>query len=132
MQPRFFAFAVYPIVKQERLANRQLRRCRVGADFFELADVTYLLGFGGHQWPELFDLIAFDVKHARAFGRVQPFMQAGAEVIATEVLLFEIELRKGMGAVDDGLNSPSASHVADGLHRSDLSCNVDLMRNQNQ
>jgi len=32
------------------------------------------------------------------------FVQARAEVIATEVLLFEIELREGMGAVHNGLN----------------------------
>src|SRR5437588_1254871 len=59
-------------------------------------------------------------------------MQAGAEVIATEVLLFEIELCEGMGAVHNCLNSFGASHVADSLHRSDLSGNVDLMRNKNQ
>src|SRR5207253_10014094 len=89
-------------------------------------------GFRGHQRPDLFGLIALYVKHARAFGSVQPFLQAGAEVIATQVLLFESELREGLGADHFGLNSFGASHGADSLHRSDLSRNVDLMRNQNQ
>src|SRR5438477_6188828 len=59
-------------------------------------------------------------------------MQAGAEVITTEVLLFEIKLREGMRAIDNGLNSFSASHVADSLHGSYLSRDIDLMRDQDQ
>src|SRR5438874_1497852 len=59
-------------------------------------------------------------------------MQTGAEVIATKVLLFEIELRERMRAVHDGLNAFGAGQVADSLHRSDLSGDVDLMCHQNQ
>src|SRR6266404_5833143 len=59
-------------------------------------------------------------------------MQAGAEVITTQVLLFEIKLREGMRAVHNGLDSFGASHVADSFHGSDLSRDVDLMRDQNQ
>src|ERR1700730_11052696 len=59
-------------------------------------------------------------------------MQTGAKVITAEILLFEIKLRKGMCAIHDRLNSFSASHVADSLHGSDLSRDVDLMRDQNQ
>src|SRR5437763_1832550 len=59
-------------------------------------------------------------------------MQTGAEVIATKVLLFEIELGERMGAVHDRLDAFGASHLADRLHRSDLTRDVDLMRHQNQ
>src|SRR5438477_10973191 len=59
-------------------------------------------------------------------------MQTGAEVIATEVLLFEIELRERMRAVHDGLNAFGAGQVADRLHGSDLPGDVNLMRHQNQ
>src|SRR4030095_1133855 len=59
-------------------------------------------------------------------------MQAGAEVIATEILLFEIKLSKGMCAVHNRLDSFGASYLADSLHRSDLSGDVDLVRNENK
>src|SRR5436309_15639398 len=59
-------------------------------------------------------------------------MQAGAEVIATQVLLCEIKLREGMRAVHNRLDSFGSSHLADSLHGSDLSGDVDLVRNQNQ
>ena len=59
-------------------------------------------------------------------------MEAGAEVIATEILLLEIELGKGMSAVDDRLDPFRARHFADGFHRRDLAGNVDLMRHQDQ
>src|SRR5438552_18641749 len=59
-------------------------------------------------------------------------MEAGAEVIATEILLFEIKLSERMRAVHNRPDSFGASHLADSLHRSDLSRNVDLMRDQNE
>src|ERR1044071_3151250 len=59
-------------------------------------------------------------------------MQASSEVIATQVLLFEIELGEGMRAVHNRLNPFGASQIANSLHRSDLSGYVDLMRDQNQ
>ncbi len=104
----------------------------MGADLFEFADVGCLLGFRGHERPEFFDLIALNVKHAGAFRRVQPFVQAGAKVIATEVVLFEIELGEGMGAVDDSLNTAGTRHVANCFHRSDLAGDVDLVGDQDK
>src|SRR6266496_6652950 len=59
-------------------------------------------------------------------------MQAGAEVIATEILLFEIKLSERMRAIHNRLDSFGARHLADSLHGSDLSCDVDLVRDQNQ
>src|SRR5437762_6874012 len=59
-------------------------------------------------------------------------METGAEVIATEVLLFEIELGEGMGPVHDRLDAFGASHLADRLHRSDLPGDVDLMRHEDE
>src|SRR5207302_8920562 len=59
-------------------------------------------------------------------------MQAGAEVITTQVLLFEIELREGMRAVHDRFDTFGASQVADRLHGSDLSGDVNLMGHENQ
>ena len=46
------------------------------------------------QRPDLFNLVAFDVKHARALRRVEPFVQRRAKVITPQILLFEIELSK--------------------------------------
>src|SRR6266567_687124 len=59
-------------------------------------------------------------------------MEAGAEVIATEILLFEIKLSERMRAVHNRLDSFGASHFADSLHGGDLSRDVDLVRNGNQ
>ena len=119
-------------MKEKRFTNGELRRGRVGADLFEFADVRCLLGFRGHERPEFIDFIALDVKHAGAFRRIEPFVQTGAEVIATEVALFEIELGEGMRAVDDGLNAVRARHVADCFHRSDLAGDVDHVRDENE
>src|SRR2546423_2956416 len=97
----------------------------MGADLFEFADVRYLLRFRGHERPEFFDLIVPYVEHAGAFRRVEPFVQTGAEVIATDVALLKIKLGEGMGAVDDGLNAAGARNVADCLNGSDLPGDVD-------
>src|SRR5713226_8264612 len=102
------------------------------ADFFELADVALLLVFGGEQRPDLGDLFTPDVQHAGALRRVQPFVQAGAKIIAVQVRLLEIELSKGMRAVNNRLDAPGARHFADGLDRSDLSGDVYLMGDLNQ
>src|SRR5207248_8808058 len=59
-------------------------------------------------------------------------MEAGAEVIATEILLFEIKLSERMRAVHNRLDSFGASHLADSLHGGDLSRDVDLVRDENQ
>src|SRR5438094_10644986 len=59
-------------------------------------------------------------------------MEAGAEVIATEILLFEIKLSERMRAVRNRLDPFGASHLADSLHGSDLSRDVDLVRDENQ
>jgi len=54
------------------------------------------------------------------------------EVIATEVALFEIELGKGMRAVDDGFNAAGARQVADCFNWSDLAGDVDHVRDQDE
>src|SRR4051812_26947625 len=100
----------------------------MGAYLLELPDVSRLLGFGGHQGPELLDLVPLHIKQAGAFGSVEPLMQTGAEVIAAEVLLFEIKLRERMRSVHDRLDSLGPSHVADRFHRRNLAGNVDLVR----
>src|SRR5207247_7725478 len=122
----------YPMWKEEPFTNGELRSGRVGADLFEFADVRCLLGFRGHERPEFVDLIALDVKHAGAFRRIEPFVQTGAEVIATEVALFEIELGEGMRAVDDRLNAAGPRQIADCLNGSDLAGDVDHVRDQDE
>ncbi len=59
-------------------------------------------------------------------------MEAGAEVIATEIALFEVELGEGMGAVDDGPDAADARDVADSFHRRDLAGDVDLVRDEDE
>ena len=88
--------------------------------------------FGSHQRPELFNLVALDVEQSGALGRVKPFVQAGAEVIATQIFLLEIKLGEGVRAVDDRFDPFGARHLADCFHGRDLSGDVDLMRDQNQ
>src|SRR5438045_6927899 len=63
---------------------------------------------------------------------MQPLMQAGAEVIATEILLSKIKLREGMRAVHNSLDSFGTSHLAHRFHGSDLTGDVDLVRDQDQ
>ncbi len=131
-EPRFFPFAADTIVEEHRLSDRKLRRRGVRADFLKLAYVSRLLWLGGHQRPQFLNLVAFHVKHSCSLGRVEPLMQAGAKVIAAEVLLLEIKLSKRMGTVDDRLNSFRAGHVAHCFHRCDLPRKVYLMGDKNK
>ena len=93
---------------------------RVRADLFKFADVVVLFDVGGHQRPELFQLRFANVKKACADGRKQPFVQAGAVIIAVEVFVFKGEMRKGMGAVNDDFDAAFAPHLADAFDRKDL------------
>src|ERR1043166_3276422 len=104
----------------------------MGADLFEFADVRYLLRFCSHERPEFFDLVTLNVKHAGAFRRIEPFVQAGAEIIATEIAPFEIELGKGMRAINDGLNAAGARQITDRFHRSDLAGDIDHVRDEDE
>src|SRR5712691_7962358 len=102
------------------------------ANLFKLANVGRLLTFGSHQRPELFYLIALDVEHACAFWRVKPLVQTRAEIVALQIVSFEIKLAKRMRAVNNRFDSFSAGHLTNGFDGSDLTRDVDLMRNQNQ
>src|SRR5438128_4300619 len=102
------------------------------ADLFELANVRLLLFFGGKQRPYLRDFFAPDVKKSGTLRRVQPLVQAGSEVVAVQIRLLEIKLRKRMRAVDDGLNAARPRHFTDGLHGRDLAGDVHLVRDLNQ
>src|SRR5882672_3901078 len=93
-QARFFALAADAVVKEYRFADGQLRRGGMRADLFELANVRLLLFFGSEQRPDLGDFVALHIKQSRSLRRIEPFVQAGAEVVAVQVRLFEIELRK--------------------------------------
>src|SRR5688572_11087991 len=59
-------------------------------------------------------------------------MQAGAEVVAAEIFLFEVKLGERMGAIDDGFDSFRARHFADSFHGRDLARDVYLVRHQDQ
>src|SRR4030095_372977 len=85
-----------------------------------------------HQRPDLFNLVALDVKQASALRRVKPFVQTGAEIVAGEILLLEVKLRKRMRAVNDSFDTSRTRHFANRFHRSDLASDVDLMRHQNK
>src|ERR1043165_3864181 len=119
-------------MKKNRFADGQSRRGRVRADLFELANVGFLFVFGREQRPDLRDLVALDVEQARAFGRVKPLVQRSCEVVAIEIGLLEIELGKRMRAVDDRLDTVTSRHLADSFDRSNLSGEIDLMRDLNQ
>ena len=106
-QPRFFAFAADAVVKQQRLANREPRRRGVCADLFKLANVVALFRLRRHQRPKLLDLVALHIKQARSFRRVEPLVQTRPKVVAAEIFLFEVKLRKRMRAVDDRFDSLS-------------------------
>src|SRR5947208_7935641 len=92
----------------------------------------FCLDSAAHKRPELLDFVALHVKHARAFRGIKPFVEARAEIIATEIALFEIELSEGMRAIDDGFNTAGARQLAHGFHRSDLASNIDHVRNKNE
>src|SRR4030095_2601178 len=102
------------------------------ANLFKLSYVGSLVRLGRHQRPNLGNLVTFYIKQTGSFWRVEPFMQTGAEVITAQVFLLEIKLRKRVSSIDDGLNSACARHVANSLYRSNLSCDVDLMRHQDE
>ncbi len=53
-------------------------------------------------------------------GGHEPLVEARPEVVAAEVVPLEGEVREGLSAIDDGLHVPLARHVADPLHREDL------------
>src|SRR5215469_1800661 len=59
-------------------------------------------------------------------------MKTGTEIIATEITLPEIKLRKRMRAIDDGFNVTATRKVAHCFHRCDLTGDVDHVRNENQ
>ena len=59
-------------------------------------------------------------------------MQARAEIITTQVLLFEVELGEGMRAVHDCFNAFCTGYFANSFHRCDLASDVDLMRDQDK
>src|SRR5581483_3222340 len=101
-------------------------------NLFELADVGFLFVFRGEQRPNLRDLVALDVEQSRAFRRVQPFVQTRSKVVAIEIRLLEIELRKRMRAIDNRFDTVTPRHLADGFDRSDLPGEIDLMSNLNQ
>ena len=59
-------------------------------------------------------------------------MQGRAEIIALQIVAFEIKLGKGMRSIDDSLNAACTGHFADSTHRSDLPREIYLMRDQDQ
>jgi hypothetical protein len=56
------------------------------ADLLELADVRSSACAGGHQRPDLRDLVLADVEHSGAVRRQQPFVQRCAVVIAIQIV----------------------------------------------
>ena len=59
-------------------------------------------------------------------------MKRGAEIIATQVRLFEIELGEGMRAIDNRFDATRPRHLADSFDRRDLAGDINLVRNLNQ
>jgi hypothetical protein len=86
-------------VKIDRLADALLDGKAARAQRLKLADVgAPRLAVTG-QRPDLLDLVALDPQHARADGRGEKLVQAGAEVVAMQVRDFEIQQAKGVRAV---------------------------------
>src|ERR1044072_724197 len=102
------------------------------ANLFELTDVAFLLVLGREQRPNLGNLVALHEQQAGPFGRIKPFVQRRAEVVAVEIFLLEIKLRERMRAIDDGLDAMTPGHLADSFNRRDLAGDVDLMSDLNQ
>src|SRR4030095_13112515 len=102
------------------------------ADLFEFANVGFLFLFGRKQRPDLRDLVALYIEHARAFWRVKPFVQAGPEVVTVQVLLLELKVSERMRPVDNRFYSARPGHLTDSFYRSNLTGDVDHVRHLNQ
>ena len=85
-----------------------------------------------HQWPKLLDLVALHVQQAASLRRVKPLVQTGTEIVAAEILLFEIKLCERVRTINDRLDSLCTRDLADRFHGSDLARDVHLMRNENE
>src|ERR1041385_3726586 len=90
------------------------------ADLLELADVVVHLGRRRHHGPDLRDLRLADVQEAGSDRRGQPLMQAGAVIVAVELVAREGEMRVRMRAVDDDFDPARPSQLGDRLYRGDL------------
>jgi hypothetical protein len=113
------------LVEGQRLGDGQIVGGRVGADLLELADVVVHLVGGGHQRPQIPDLVPSDIEQAGAMGSKEPLVEAGGEVVAVEVLLRKVVVGKGVGAVDDHRDPLLSGHLHDLAHRQDLTGDVD-------
>ncbi len=96
----------------------------VGADFLVLPDVVVLLAGGRHQGPERALLGLLDVQEPGADRRQQPFVQAGAVVVAIEIGMFEREVGVSVRAVDEDFDAQRPGHRDDFPNRHDLSGQV--------
>ena len=59
-------------------------------------------------------------------------MEGGSEIVALQVVAFEIELSERMGAIHDGFDSPLSRHFTHPANRHNLPRNVDFVCDQNQ
>src|SRR5262245_29465821 len=126
-----FALDTDAFVKGQSLGNRVVICRRMSSDLLELANVVILLFIGGHQRPQSLDLGLSDEQKTGAVRSQQPFMQAGAIVVAVKIREFERKMRKRMSAIDDDLYSALSSQLADALDRKDLAGQVGYMANLN-
>src|SRR5215510_937447 len=84
------------VMEQYRLSDPEFRRRRVCPDFFKLSDVGGLRLVCRHQRPHFLDLVPLHIEKSRTLRGVQPFMEAGPEVIAIQIALLEGEMAERM------------------------------------
>src|SRR5215207_6969641 len=129
-EPRLLALGADALVEEERLADGEALRGRARARLLELAYVCVLRALGGEERPDLGYLLPLHVEHPRPLRRVEPLVQARAEVVASEVVALEGELCEGVRAVNGGLRAAPPREFADVADGRDLSRQVNHVRDE--
>ena len=114
------------VVKRNGARDGEVRVDRVRSGVIQLHDVGVL----GHppiaeNRPERRNLVAADIENAGAERTAEPFVEAGAVVLAAEVRNLVVEMRECVRAVDHHVHSSGVRHVHDLAHRENLSGDVD-------
>src|SRR2546430_13389922 len=86
----------------------------------------YTTLFRSHR-PDARDFLLAHVQEARAVRRQQPLVQAGAVVVAVQLVAGEREVCVGVRAVDDRLDAPVPRDLRSEEHTSELQSQSNLV-----
>src|SRR5271157_3210466 len=103
----------------------------MGSNLLKFANIVVHLCGRRHQWPDARYPFLPDVKESRSVRGQEPFVQAGSVIITVEIVSLIREMGEGVRAVHNGLDPPAASHLADFLHRENLSRKKSDVREMN-